>query len=118
MADSESPLKQTNSPQFSVGFNRIQLLAGDLNPRRVADTNESNSYTPLLIQNEIITLACASTVAIQRRELQNRPAAAKKLAVVADPFTHYLEINIREGLPFQPGRKDDEQFYNGNSSSC
>ncbi|GET42378.1 hypothetical protein [Microseira wollei] len=60
----------------------------------MADTNESNSYTPLLIQNEIITLASASTVAIQRRELQNRPAAAKKLAVVADPFTHYLEINI------------------------
>jgi CHAT domain-containing protein len=43
-------------------------------------------YTPLLVQNEIITLPSASTVAIQRRQLQNRPTAAKKLAVVADPI--------------------------------
>ncbi len=43
-------------------------------------------YTPLLVQHEIITLPSASTVAIQRRQLQNRPTAAKKLAVVADPI--------------------------------
>jgi CHAT domain-containing protein len=43
-------------------------------------------HTPLLVQNEIITLPSASTVAIQRRQLQNRPTAAKKLAVVADPI--------------------------------
>jgi CHAT domain-containing protein len=43
-------------------------------------------YTPLLVQNEIITLPSASTVAIQRRQLQNRPIAAKSLAVIADPI--------------------------------
>ena len=41
--------------------------------------------TPLLSQNPIITLPSASTVAIQRRHLQNRPPVAKKLAVIADP---------------------------------
>ncbi len=43
-------------------------------------------YTPLLAQHEIITLPSASTVAIQRRQLQNRPTAAKTLAVLADPI--------------------------------
>ncbi|MCA1991514.1 MAG: CHAT domain-containing protein, partial [Coleofasciculus sp. S288] len=43
-------------------------------------------HTPLIVQNEIITLPSASTVAIQRRQLQNRPTAAKKLAVLADPI--------------------------------
>jgi CHAT domain-containing protein/tetratricopeptide (TPR) repeat protein len=43
-------------------------------------------HTPLLVQHEIITLPSASTVAIQRRQLQNRSPAAKKLAVVADPI--------------------------------
>ncbi|MEP0776317.1 tetratricopeptide repeat protein [Microcoleus sp. ZQ-A2] len=61
-------------------------FANNIIPRRVADTNASNSYTPLLVQNEIITLPSASTVAIQRRQLHNRPTAAKKLAVVADPI--------------------------------
>jgi len=41
--------------------------------------------TPLLVQNEIVTLSSASTVAIQRQQLQNRSLAAKKLAVLADP---------------------------------
>jgi CHAT domain-containing protein len=41
--------------------------------------------TPLLVQNEIVTLSSASTVAIQRQQLQNRSPAAKKLAVLADP---------------------------------
>ncbi|MBS0015748.1 MAG: CHAT domain-containing protein [Arthrospira sp. SH-MAG29] len=41
--------------------------------------------TPLLSENEIITLPSTSTVALQRRHLQNRPPVAKKLAVIADP---------------------------------
>ncbi|MGB3401821.1 MAG: CHAT domain-containing tetratricopeptide repeat protein [Microcoleaceae cyanobacterium] len=41
--------------------------------------------TPLLVQNEIVTLSSASTVAIQRQQLQNRTPAPKKLAVLADP---------------------------------
>ncbi len=46
----------------------------------------SSPTTPLLVQNEIITLPSASTVAIQRRQLQNRSPATKKLAVIADPI--------------------------------
>jgi CHAT domain-containing protein/tetratricopeptide (TPR) repeat protein len=42
-------------------------------------------YIPLLVTNEIVTLSSASTVAIQRQQLQNRSPVAKKLAVLADP---------------------------------
>jgi CHAT domain-containing protein len=36
--------------------------------------------TPLLVQNEIVTLSSASTVAIQRQQLQNRSPAAKEIS--------------------------------------
>ncbi len=45
----------------------------------------SSPTTPLLVQNEIVTLSSASTIAIQRQQLQNRSPVAKKLAVLADP---------------------------------
>ena len=94
-------VKWTNSAQFPVGLNRLQLLAGDLNPRRMADTNESNSYKPLLVHNEIITLPSASTVAIQRRQLQNRATAAKTVAVIADPIFAANDSRLA-GAPTQP----------------
>ncbi|MBE9129821.1 CHAT domain-containing protein, partial [Coleofasciculus sp. LEGE 07081] len=55
----------------------------------------------LLVQNEIITLPSASTVAIQRQQLQNRPPVAKSIAVLADPiFT--LNDSRLTGNPPQP----------------
>ncbi|MCT7948311.1 CHAT domain-containing protein [Ancylothrix sp. C2] len=45
----------------------------------------SNPANPLLVQNEIVTLPSASTIAIQRRLFENRTPAAKTLAVIADP---------------------------------
>ncbi len=42
--------------------------------------------TPLLVQNEIVTLPSASTVAIQRQQLANRSPAPQTLAVLADPI--------------------------------
>ncbi|WP_226589821.1 CHAT domain-containing protein, partial [Microseira wollei] len=97
----ESPLKRTNSPVFTVGFNRLKLLAWDLNPRWVADTNQSNSYTPLLVQNEIVTLPSISTVAIQRRQLQNRSPVAKTIAVIADPIFNLKDPRIAGNPPAQ-----------------
>ncbi|MFB2916943.1 MULTISPECIES: CHAT domain-containing protein [Aerosakkonema] len=51
----------------------------------MADTNPSNYYTPLLVQNEIVTLPSASTIAILRKDVANRTPAPKTLAVIADP---------------------------------
>ncbi|HBL58409.1 MAG TPA: hypothetical protein DDZ80_07790 [Cyanobacteria bacterium UBA8803] len=60
----------------------------------------SSPTTPLLVQNEIITLPSASTVAIQRRQLQNRSPATKKLAVIADPIFNINDSRI-PGTPPQ-----------------
>ncbi len=40
---------------------------------------------PLLGRHEIVSLPSASTLAVQRQTLAGRPAAAKALAVLADP---------------------------------
>jgi WD40 repeat protein/CHAT domain-containing protein/predicted negative regulator of RcsB-dependent stress response len=58
-------------------------------------------HTPLIVQNEIITLPSASTVAIQRRQLQNRPTAAKKLAVLADPIFAFNDSRVAGTPPEQ-----------------
>lgn len=42
-------------------------------------------YLPLMVNNEIVTLPSASTQAILRRELRDRPSAKNTLAVLADP---------------------------------
>ncbi|HAZ44298.1 MAG TPA: hypothetical protein DDW76_09975 [Cyanobacteria bacterium UBA11369] len=50
-----------------------------------ANAQISASYTPLLVNNEIVSLPSASTLAVQRNQLNNRPKAAKTLAIFADP---------------------------------
>jgi len=40
---------------------------------------------PLLVRHEIVALPSASVLAVQRRELAERPAAPRTLAVLADP---------------------------------
>ncbi|GAB4200359.1 MAG: CHAT domain-containing protein [Coleofasciculaceae cyanobacterium] len=42
-------------------------------------------FTPLLVQHEIVSLPSASTIALLRREVKDRPLAAKTLAVLANP---------------------------------
>ncbi len=42
-------------------------------------------FTPLLVQHEIVSLPSASTIALLRREVKDRPPAAKTLAVLANP---------------------------------
>ncbi len=47
--------------------------------------NQPISYTPLLVEHEIVSLPSASTVAILRNELKGRQPVPKTLAVLADP---------------------------------
>ncbi|MBP0020254.1 MAG: tetratricopeptide repeat protein, partial [Cyanobacteria bacterium SBLK] len=46
---------------------------------------EEQGIAPLLAHHEIVHLSSASSLAIQRQQLENRSPAAKKLAVFADP---------------------------------
>ncbi len=51
----------------------------------LADLADVNSYTPLLVNHEIVSLPSASTIAVLRRELKDRRPAAKTLIAIADP---------------------------------
>ncbi|MCT7953162.1 CHAT domain-containing protein [Ancylothrix sp. C2] len=88
--ESGLPLSQIIlAPVASQIANKRLLIVGDGVLQSVpfaALPLPNSSTTPLLVQNEIITLPSASTVAIQRQQLQNRPAAAKTIAVLADPI--------------------------------
>ncbi|HEY9808580.1 MAG TPA: tetratricopeptide repeat protein [Halomicronema sp.] len=62
----------------------------------------SNPANPLLVQNEIVTLPSASSVAIQRRQLTNRTPAAKTLAVIADPVFNLNDSRVANRQPEKP----------------
>ncbi|MEA5549422.1 tetratricopeptide repeat protein [Anabaena cylindrica UHCC 0172] len=57
-----------------------------------------SGYTPLLVQNEIVSLPSASTVAILRRQLRGRIPATKTLAVIADPVFELTDTRF-SGVP-------------------
>jgi len=48
-------------------------------------SSDSKEVTPLLVQNEIVSLPSASTIAVLRNEVKGRSPAAKTVAVFADP---------------------------------
>ncbi|MBN3896862.1 MAG: tetratricopeptide repeat protein [Nostoc sp. NOS(2021)] len=53
---------------------------------------KDSAYQPLMVNHEIVNLPSASTIAIQRQELQGRKPAAKTLAILANP------VFSKEGL--------------------
>jgi WD40 repeat protein/CHAT domain-containing protein len=61
----------------------------------------SSPTNPLLVQNEIVTLPSISTVAIQRRQLQNRSPVAKTVAAIADPVFTSQDERITGNPPAQ-----------------
>jgi CHAT domain-containing protein/tetratricopeptide (TPR) repeat protein len=59
---------------------------------------------PLLVNHEIVTLSSASTVAIQRQQLENRDAAPKTLAVIADPVFSLNDVRFAS----QPSEPEED----------
>jgi len=52
--------------------------------------DDSDSYLPLIVKHEVVSLPSASTMAVLRQEIAGRTPATKTLAVLADPvFTPY-----------------------------
>jgi hypothetical protein len=62
---------------------------------------DGNIYTPLLVQNEIVTLPSASTIAVLRDQVKGRKAAPKALAVLADPVFTRKDDRILSSQPQQ-----------------
>ncbi|MBW4493471.1 MAG: CHAT domain-containing protein [Oscillatoria princeps RMCB-10] len=73
----------------------------------------SSPTTPLLVYNEIVTLPSASTVAIQRQQLQNRSPAAKALAVLADPVLTLNDSRMAGKAPQQTPQTLDNYALRG-----
>jgi CHAT domain-containing protein/Tfp pilus assembly protein PilF len=59
-----------------------------------AATAEGVRYVPLLTEHEIVSAPSASVLAILRREMTNRPAAPKSVAVFADPVFRDDDLRI------------------------
>jgi CHAT domain-containing protein len=62
---------------------------------------DGNIYTPLLVQNEIVTLPSASTIAVLRDQVKGRKPAPKALAVLADPVFTRKDDRILSSQPQQ-----------------
>nr|MDQ3818724.1 CHAT domain-containing protein [Acidobacteriota bacterium] len=58
-------------------------------------SEKKDTYQPLIVGHEIVTLPSASTLAVLRREVQNRQPAAKTLAVLADPVFESTDGRIK-----------------------
>ncbi|OKH33976.1 hypothetical protein NIES2119_21625 [[Phormidium ambiguum] IAM M-71] len=82
-----------NKRLLIVGDGALQFVPFTALPLPDSPTN------PLLVQNEIVTLPSASTVAIQRRQLQNRTPVAKTVAVIADPVFSPKDSRISGNPP-------------------
>ncbi|MBE9226824.1 tetratricopeptide repeat protein [Phormidium sp. LEGE 05292] len=82
-----------NKRLLIVGDGALQFVPFAALPLPNSPTN------PLLVQNEIVTLPSASTVAIQRRQLQNRTPVAKTVAVIADPVFSPKDSRITGNSP-------------------
>lgn len=63
-----------------------------------AMTNRRTTKTPLIVDHEIISLPSATTLAVLRRELPERQAATKSIAVLADPVFDLRDERIQKGL--------------------
>ncbi len=54
---------------------------------------------PLIVENEIVSLPSASTLAVLRRQIQGRAAASKTLAVFADPVFSLTDARVKVTNP-------------------
>jgi CHAT domain-containing protein/tetratricopeptide (TPR) repeat protein len=83
-ANSQSRLK-TNEIPINSPVERTLAMSQGFEP--LADvTSPPVSAAPLLVQNEIVTLPSASTLAVLRNQVKGRQPAPKTLAVLADPI--------------------------------
>ncbi|MBD2202284.1 tetratricopeptide repeat protein [Calothrix sp. FACHB-1219] len=67
---------------------------------------QSLNYQPLLVNHEIVSLPSASTIAIQRQQLANRPQAPQALAILADPVYNATDTRVTSAQNKQLQKQD------------
>lgn len=63
---------------------------------------------PLITQHEVVSLPSASTLAVLRRESAGRPAAAKTVAVIADPVFEAKDERLKT-VEIKAGKPDEKK---------
>ncbi len=76
-----------------------------------SDIGNKQSFTPLIINHEIISLSSASTLALLRKEMAGRKRATRTVAVLADPVLQTNDARVRQAQAgsktgFSPGPSD------------
>src|SRR5205085_11597656 len=60
-----------------------------------AASDKKDTYQPLIVKHEIVTLPSASTLSVLRREVKDRQPTARTLAVLADPVFESTDGRIK-----------------------
>ncbi|HEX6188317.1 MAG TPA: CHAT domain-containing tetratricopeptide repeat protein [Pyrinomonadaceae bacterium] len=66
-----------------------------------------SSFQPLALNNEIVSLPSASTLAVLRKQLAKRQPAPKTVAVLADPVFNADDQRVKDSLARNQGTRTD-----------
>ncbi|HSE37585.1 MAG TPA: tetratricopeptide repeat protein [Blastocatellia bacterium] len=104
-ADAEYPQAATALSQMLLGpvaaqLGRKRLLvvpdgALEYLPFAALTVPGQTSFVPLMVHHEVTSIPSASTLAVLRREIQGRAAAAKVVAVFADPVFDKTDERVK-----------------------
>ena len=75
-------------------------------PFNVLPSPGSESYEPLIVEHELVTVPSASTVALLRREVAGRRPAARKVAVFADAVYNRDDGRVAKVAPATIGSSE------------
>jgi CHAT domain-containing protein/tetratricopeptide (TPR) repeat protein len=73
-----------------VPFAMLPVPEKKANPAKTG----KQTYRPLIVDHEIVSLPSASALAVQRQELVNRKPAPQALAVIADPVFETNDVRV------------------------
>lgn len=101
-----------------LGTKRLVVIAdGALQYVPFAALSLRASYRPLILDNELISLPSASSLAIQRQSLANRKPAPKSVAVIADPVFSASDSRFRSGAAVASSGDDTRIIEHGPAGS-
>ncbi|HXQ70561.1 MAG TPA: CHAT domain-containing tetratricopeptide repeat protein, partial [Pyrinomonadaceae bacterium] len=95
-----------------LGSNRLAIVADGMLQYipfamlPVPDVRGRSVYQPLIVKHEIVTLASASALAVQRRERAGRKTAPRDIAVIADPVFDVADPRVKSGVREQTQAAD------------
>jgi len=79
-----------------LGTKRLAVVAdGPLQYVPFAALSAAKEYRPLVVDHELVSIPSASSLAVQRQSLANRPPAPKGLAVLADPVFSISDARMK-----------------------